>query len=154
MNKKRDPLEEILANTIKQQDDIVKYSIRRGDEIGSVMEKNHKLEFILDPVTGGYMPITVCNLIYDVDEYGKPLGRVTSTGFCSFGCKVRVESLAECRLCRSSVCGKHSFLVGENAFCRKGRCRILGRFWQILRCGFLVVRFCLRTVTGLNAESK
>jgi hypothetical protein len=153
VNKKRDPLEEILANTIKQQDDIVKYSIRQGEKIDFVMEKSHQLQFIRDPVTGGYMPITVCNLIYDVDENGKPLGRVTSTGFCRFGCKVRVESLAECRVCHSSACSKHSFRVGENAFCKKGKCRILGRLWQIVRCGFLVVRFCLRTITGLNAES-
>jgi hypothetical protein len=121
VNKKRDPLEEILANTIKQQDDIVKYSIRQGEKIDFVMEKSHQLQFIRDPVTGGYMPITVCNLIYDVDENGKPLGRVTSTGFCRFGCKAipahAANTLFVSARTRSAKKANAGYLVGSGRLC-------------------------------------
>lgn len=152
MEKKPDPYEEMMANLMKQHDDVTLYYIRQNGVLKPIMEKRHDLQFIFDPETGQSMPQTICKIIYDVDDNGMPLGRITDAACCKFGCKVRADSIVVCRLCRASLCRRHAFHIGENSFCKKGWCRILGRFWQVIRAVFLVLRFCIRSVTGLNAD--
>ena len=154
-NYKKNPNEQALNRMLQPQsdDDVIIQAAKHGDVEIEVYKKTNDVMFINDPEHPGMtFPITVSKTVRRLDDNGESFGSGKEVAACKFGCFVKSSSIAECRWCHRNACKKHLFKVSELNFCRKWPCSVIGRTYQILKLVYRVIRFCLRSVTGLNAE--
>jgi len=154
MRRDNDERTQMLAQAMKQeqrgnQNDVEIFSVELNDQEFVIMEKRN--EFQLMPTPDGILvPRTVGHTKYRLGEDGRSLKSISNAALCRFGHIVGSESIYTCSHCHSSVCRKDSIFSGAKVYCRKKPCSVYGRMHKGFRFIYIVIRFCVGAVLGLE----
>ena len=100
------------------------------------------------------VPYLSSEVIYSLDDNGKPLGSINNAGGCVHGCIVRKDSLFRCSWCKSNACQRHSIFLGKRTYCKRGFCSVIGRTHKTLWLIYRFLMFLYQSVTGIRSEDE
>jgi len=153
--KKPDSYEQSLNRALKpesQNDDVIIQAVENDEGVEEQLyKKTNDIVFQQDPDSGKSFPITVSKIVKKLDSNGIAFGSASQVVYTKCKCFVNSASVVECRKCHRKVCKLHSFRIKEEVYwCRKFPCNLTGRLYQIFGFFYRVLRFCFRSVTGLE----